>query len=82
MKVNKKGALALGALIAGSMILLAGCASGTARRRRPKPASSGELTVWVDSERVDALKGAADVLHREDRRQGQPRRQGQQHDQG
>jgi len=59
MKVNKKGALGLGALIAGSMLLLAGCASGTPAEES-KPSSSGELTVWVDSERVDALKGAAE----------------------
>src|SRR4051794_30095582 len=61
MKVNKKGALGLGALIAGGMILLAGCA-GTGNAAAPsESASSGELTVWVDSERVDALKGAADA---------------------
>jgi arabinogalactan oligomer/maltooligosaccharide transport system substrate-binding protein len=61
MKVNKKGALGLGALIAGGMILLAGCA-GTGNTAAPsESASSGELTVWVDSERVDALKDAADA---------------------
>ena len=49
MKVNKKSALALGALIAGSMLALAGCAGGggAARPSRP-PTRSGTLTVWVD----------------------------------
>ena len=58
MKVNKKGALALSALIAGSAVVLAGCAGGSGEA--PEASSAGELTVWVDSERVDALQGAAD----------------------
>lgn len=61
MKVKKNGALGLGALIAGSMLVLAGCASGTANPPAEAPEAAGELTVWVDSERVDALQGAADA---------------------
>lgn len=55
MKVNKKSALALGALIAGSMLALAGCAGGGGSASSA-PEMSGELTVWVDQNRADALK--------------------------
>lgn len=58
MKVNKKGALAFSALIASSAVILAGCAGGGGETA--EPSSSGELVVWVDAERVDALQGAAD----------------------
>ncbi|HWM16840.1 MAG TPA: extracellular solute-binding protein [Microbacterium sp.] len=58
MKVNKKGALAFGALIAGSMLALAGCAGGGGGggTTSAAPEMSGELTVWVDQNRADALK--------------------------
>src|SRR3954463_11838465 len=56
MKVNKKGALALGAVIVGSMLALAGCAGGSGGAASSAPAMSGELTVWVDQNRADALK--------------------------
>ena len=60
MKVNKKSWLALGGL-AVAAIVLAGCAgSGTPSSTEDDDASA-TLTVWVDSERVDALKGAADA---------------------
>ncbi|MCC2031281.1 sugar ABC transporter substrate-binding protein [Microbacterium allomyrinae] len=59
MKVNKKSWLAFGGLAVAS-IVLAGCAgSGTPAETEDGDASA-ELTVWVDSERVDALQGAAD----------------------
>ena len=58
MMVNKKGALAVGALIAGSMLALAGCAGGGGggATESSAPEMSGELTVWVDQNRADALK--------------------------
>ena len=60
MKVNKKSWLALGGLAVAS-IVLAGCAgSGTPAETEEGDAST-ELTVWVDTERVDALKGAAEA---------------------
>jgi len=57
MKVNRKGALAFGALITGSMLALAGCAGGGGGggTASPAPEMSGELTVWVDQNRADAL---------------------------
>ena len=68
MKVNKKGVLGLSALIAGSALVLAGCAGGNGG----DTADSGDsgdaastLTVWVDAERVDALQGAADAYSEE-----------------
>ena len=59
MKVNRKGALAFGALITGSMLALAGCAGGGGGggTASPAPEMSGELTVWVDQNRADALEG-------------------------
>lgn len=59
MKVNNKSWLALGGIAAVS-IVLAGCAGNAAQPEATEdPATT--LTVWVDSERVDALKGAADA---------------------
>ena len=59
MKVNKKSWLALGGIAAVS-IVLAGCAGNSAEPEATEDAAT-TLTVWVDSERVDALKGAADA---------------------
>jgi arabinogalactan oligomer/maltooligosaccharide transport system substrate-binding protein len=58
MKVNRKGGLALGALVTGSMLALAGCAGGTGGEATESsaPEMSGELTVWVDQNRADALE--------------------------
>ncbi|WP_243074167.1 maltose ABC transporter substrate-binding protein [Microbacterium sp. SS28] len=58
MKVNKKSWLALGGIAAVS-IVLAGCASNAEEPAATEDAAATTLTVWVDSERVDALKGAA-----------------------
>ena len=60
MKVNKKGWLAFGGLAVASLVL-AGCAGGGTAGETPAAESTTELTVWVDSERVDALKGAAEA---------------------
>jgi arabinogalactan oligomer/maltooligosaccharide transport system substrate-binding protein len=59
MKVNNKSWLALGGIAAVS-IVLAGCAGNAAQPEATEDAET-TLTVWVDSERVDALKGAADA---------------------
>jgi len=61
MKVNKKSAIGVGALIAGSMILLGGCASGGSGDSGDS-ADSGDstpITVWVDIERKPALEPVA-----------------------
>ena len=61
MKVNKKSALGVGALIAGSMILLAAApaaaatTAATAATARTRP----PITVWVDIERKPALEDVA-----------------------
>lgn len=68
MKVNKKGALVFGALLATSA-LLAGCSGSSTPAGTTEPeetsgsgsSSENTLVVWVDAERVDALQGAADA---------------------
>ncbi|HEX5859979.1 MAG TPA: extracellular solute-binding protein [Microbacterium sp.] len=68
MKVNKKGVLGLSALIAGSALVLAGCAGGNSGDTGDSGDSgdaASTLTVWVDAERVDALQGAADAYSEE-----------------
>ncbi|MFB8385535.1 extracellular solute-binding protein [Microbacterium sp. NPDC055910] len=61
MTVKKKGVLAFGALIAGGAMLLAGCSgdSGGDEGNGGGESTAGELTVWVDAERIDALKDVA-----------------------
>ncbi|QNO37226.1 extracellular solute-binding protein [Protaetiibacter sp. SSC-01] len=59
MKVTKKGALGIGAIAVASAFVLSGCqASGD---NGDDGDTAGSLTVWVDAERVDALKGAAEA---------------------
>lgn len=65
MMVTNKRALALGALVAGSVVLLAGCAGSGGGDSSAAPVDASTLTVWVDQERVDALKGAADAYTEE-----------------
>ncbi|HYI50864.1 MAG TPA: maltose ABC transporter substrate-binding protein [Microbacterium sp.] len=55
MKVNRKSAVGVGALLAGSMILLGGCASGGAEDTG-EAEGGATLTVWVDQNRADALE--------------------------
>jgi arabinogalactan oligomer / maltooligosaccharide transport system substrate-binding protein len=57
MKVNKKGAVAIAALIAGSMLALAGCSGSSGGT--PTSSGSGKLTVWVDADRARVLKDVA-----------------------
>src|SRR6478735_8279240 len=60
MKVNKKGMIGLGALIAGSAMLLAGCAGGgNAGSTDSAEGDSTPITVWVDIERKPALEDVA-----------------------
>lgn len=59
MKVTKRGFLGLGSIAIASAFVLTGCqASSDNGGDAPE---GGTLTVWVDAERVDALKGAADA---------------------
>lgn len=55
MKVNKKGAIGLAAIVAGSAVVLAGCAGGGSATPS-EPTGAGELTVWVDDNRARALE--------------------------
>ncbi|UUE19870.1 maltose ABC transporter substrate-binding protein [Microbacterium sp. J1-1] len=61
MKVNKRGIAAAGAIAIVSTLTLAGCSTGTSGDDNSGSEDSGTLVVWVDAERVDALKGAADA---------------------
>ena len=64
MKVNMKGIIAFGAMAAVSALTLTGCA-GTAGDKTGTDTgadkASSALTVWVDSERVDAIYGGKAV---------------------
>lgn len=65
MRVNKK-LFAAGAVAVVATLGLASCASGDADNGdNGASAEGGTLTVWVDSERVDALQGAADAYSEE-----------------
>ncbi|GAA1140655.1 extracellular solute-binding protein [Microbacterium natoriense] len=60
MKVNKRSIAAVGAIAIVSTLTLAGCSTGTSGDSSKGEEAGSTLTVWVDSERVDALQGAAD----------------------
>ncbi|GAA1968047.1 sugar ABC transporter substrate-binding protein [Agromyces allii] len=59
MRVNTKSLLAAGAVAVVATLGLASCA-GADSGSESEASASGTLTVWVDAERVDALKGAAE----------------------
>ena len=59
MRVNKKGLLAAGAAAIVVTLGLSACSTGSGDTDSAD-AAGGTLTVWVDAERVDALKGAAE----------------------
>jgi arabinogalactan oligomer/maltooligosaccharide transport system substrate-binding protein len=61
MRVNRKSLLAAGAVAVVATLGLASCASGGDSGSDADASSSGTLTVWVDAERVDAVKGAAEA---------------------
>ncbi|WP_401000915.1 extracellular solute-binding protein [Agromyces sp. GXQ0307] len=66
MRVNKKSLLAAGAVAVVATLGLAGCAGGNGDNAdNGASAEGGTLTVWVDAERVDALKGAAEAYTEE-----------------
>jgi arabinogalactan oligomer/maltooligosaccharide transport system substrate-binding protein len=60
MRVNTKSLLAAGAVAVVATLGLASCAAGDGGSEGEASAST-TLTVWVDAERVDALKGAAEA---------------------
>lgn len=60
MKVNKKGVLAISALIAGGALVLSGCAAGGGDNGdNGGDENSTPITVWVDIERKPALEEVA-----------------------
>lgn len=60
MKVNKKGVLAISALIAGGALVLSGCAGGGGDNGdNGGDDNSTPITVWVDIERKPALEEVA-----------------------
>ncbi len=61
MKVNKRGIVAAGVIAIVSTLSLAGCSTASDGGDSSGGESSGTLTVWVDAERVDALKSAAEA---------------------
>lgn len=67
MKVNRKVAVGLGALLTGSALVLAGCASGGGDSgSSDAPDGNGAtLTVWVDQNRADALKDSISQFEEE-----------------
>lgn len=66
MRVNTKSILAAGAVAVVATLGLASCASGSGEAESNGAAGEGgTLTVWVDSERVDALQGAAEAYAEE-----------------
>ncbi|WP_294981261.1 extracellular solute-binding protein [uncultured Microbacterium sp.] len=69
MKVKKKGAVALGLLVASGILALAGCSGSTTAQPTTsgdaQAATSGELTVWVDADRARALEDVAKKFEQE-----------------
>ncbi len=70
MKVKKKkGALAVGMLVATSILALAGCAGGATTSPSGSgdagAGDSGSLTVWVDADRARALEDVAKTFEKE-----------------
>ncbi|MFC4828616.1 extracellular solute-binding protein [Agromyces aurantiacus] len=65
MRVNTKSLLAAGAVAVVATLGLASCAGGNSEGDNGAAGEGGTLTVWVDAERVDALKGAAEAYTEE-----------------
>jgi arabinogalactan oligomer/maltooligosaccharide transport system substrate-binding protein len=59
MTVKKKGLLAAGAVAVVASLALAGCSGAAGSTSGSTDSASSSLTVWVDSERIDAVKDAA-----------------------
>lgn len=67
MKVTKRSIAAFSAITVLTSLALAGCSSTPSDDKADDSADTakvGELVVWVDSERVDALQGAADAYEK------------------
>ncbi|WP_417556012.1 sugar ABC transporter substrate-binding protein [Microbacterium sp.] len=67
MKVTKRSIAAFAAITVLTSLALAGCSSAKSDDKSADGAAagnSGKLVVWVDSERVDALQGAADAYQK------------------
>ncbi|MBM7503301.1 arabinogalactan oligomer/maltooligosaccharide transport system substrate-binding protein [Agromyces aurantiacus] len=63
--MNTKSLLAAGAVAVVATLGLASCAGGNSEGDNGAAGEGGTLTVWVDAERVDALKGAAEAYTEE-----------------
>ena len=59
MTVNTKNLLRIGALAVVATFALAGCSPASSENKNSDTVPASTLTVWVDAERVDALKPAA-----------------------
>ena len=59
MTVNTKNLLRVGALAVVASLALAGCSPASSDNTNSDNSSTNTLTVWVDAERVEALKPAA-----------------------
>ena len=59
MTVNTKNLLRVGALAVVASLALAGCSPASSENSNSDNSSANTLTVWVDAERVEALKPAA-----------------------
>ncbi|WP_104127926.1 maltose ABC transporter substrate-binding protein [Cryobacterium sp. Y57] len=59
MTVNTKNLLRVGALAVVASLALAGCSPASSDNTNSDNSSANALTVWVDAERVEALKPAA-----------------------
>ncbi len=59
MKTNIRHLMAAGAVTLTASMVLAGCATSSSSDSTEDSSSATTLTVWVDSDRLDALKAAA-----------------------
>lgn len=66
MKVNMKGALSIGALLAGSALVLSGCAGSSGDSGdNGEDANTTPITIWVDIERKPAIEPVAETFTEE-----------------
>lgn len=66
MKVNMKGALSIGALLAGSALVLSGCAGSSGDSGdNGEDANTTPITIWVDIERKPAIEPVAESFTEE-----------------
>jgi arabinogalactan oligomer/maltooligosaccharide transport system substrate-binding protein len=66
MKVNMKGALSIGALLAGGALVLSGCAGSSGDSGdNGEDANTTPITIWVDIERKPAIEPVAESFTEE-----------------